>query len=56
MKKYRFIIRVFKEDDTHNDEVIIVRADSEMDACLKVEEEAFGMTRGGEYDYDFWRV
>lgn len=54
--RYTFNIRVFKDDKTYRDEEITVKADNEMDAVMKVEEEAFGMTRGGEYGYDFWRV
>lgn len=56
MKRYTYNIRVYKDDETYRDEKIIVRADNEIEACMKVEEEAFGMTHGGEYGYDFWRV
>ena len=55
-KSYKFIIRVFNEDGTYKDTEVVVRAYSEIDAEMKLDDEAYRMTRGGERGYDCWMV
>lgn len=55
-KRYTFNIRVFNEDETYEDTQVVVRAENELEADMKVDDEAYRITHGGENGYDFWVI
>ena len=55
-KRYTFNIRVFNEDGTYEDTQVVVRAENELEADMKVDVEADRITCVSGCGYDFWMI